>query len=309
MLRRARGIGHWTVSPLIVVEAPGAARRVKNSSPIILVNLDRAMTTLAAWVSVDSEKLSACYLMSDSRITWPDAHWDAGQKLFVSTRFPDVFGYSGDVQFPTLVLRTAIDRLDQGLLVTNDSDSTTRHKAICHEMGRAYRSYPAHSGSLSTILHFSRTGTGKYARFKLWKLTWSRDLALRSTPLDLPTTSVIGETAGSGWRVLVRRNADWREAQGRTARGVFGSFCDALDSHGDPMSSGPPQLVALYPSFPARMFGIVWNNARFLAGAPVGDSAQLDAFEWRNHLFERVDPQTLQRLSGAKRQPKPTTLA
>ena len=46
------------------------------------------MTTLAAWVSVDSEKPSACYLVSDSRITWPNGHWDSGQKLFVSTSFP-----------------------------------------------------------------------------------------------------------------------------------------------------------------------------------------------------------------------------
>ena len=162
------------------------------------------MTTLAAWVSVDSEKLSACYLMSDSRITWPSAHWDAGQKLFVSTKFADVFGYSGDVQFPTLALRQILDRMDQGLLFAPDASSTQRHRLICEELETAYSAYPAHGADQSTILHFSRDSSGKHAQFSLWKVEWSRDSAIRSTSLALPTSSVIGETAGSGWKVSVR---------------------------------------------------------------------------------------------------------
>jgi hypothetical protein len=266
------------------------------------------MTTLAAWVSVDSEKLSACYLMSDSRITWHNSHWDAGQKLFVSSRFPDVFGYSGDVQFPTLALRQALDRIDQGLLLAPGASSEARHQSVCQELEAAYHAYPAHRADNSTILHFSREGSGKHAQFSLWKIEWSRDSAIRSSSLALPTSSVIGETAGSGWKILVERNEAWKKAQGRTARGIFSSFCDALESGEDPHSAGPPQLVALYPSFPSRLFGIVWRNQRYLAGSLVPDAAQLDAFEWRNCLFERVDPHTLRRLAGAQPQPRPTKL-
>ena len=266
------------------------------------------MTTLAAWVSVDSEKPSACYLVSDSRITWPNGHWDSGQKLFVSTRFPDVFGYSGDVQFPTLALRQVIDRMDQGLLFPSDADSDVRHRSISSELQTAYQEYPAHPANSSTILHFSRDGVGKHATFRLWKLDWSRSSAVRSTSLDIPTSSVIGETAGSGWKILIDRNEAWKKAQGRTSRGVFSSLCDALESGGDPCSAGPPQLVGLYPSFPSRMFGVVWRNKRFLAGQLVPDVAELDRFEWRNCLFERVDPWTLQRLEGAQPQPRPRDL-
>ena len=267
-----------------------------------------SMTTLAAWVSVDSEKVSACYLMSESRITWPNAHWDAGQKLFVSAKFPDIFGYSGDVQFPTLALRQVLDRMDQGLLFAADADSTLRHRSSCTELETAYREYPAHGPNRSVILHFSRDGAGRHAKFSLWKLAWSRDFALQSTALSLPTASVIGETAGSGWKILIDRNEAWKKAQGRTARGVFSSFCDALESGEDPYSAGPPQLVGLYPSFPSRLFGIIWRSGRYLAGSLVPDNAQLDQVEWRNGLFERVNPHTLQRTEGAQRQPRPPNL-
>lgn len=246
--------------------------------------------------------------MSDSRITWNNTHWDAGQKLFVSSRFPDVFGYSGDVQFPTLALRQTLDRIDQGLLLASGATSAMRHESICQELETAYRAYPAHGANHSTILHFSRDGSGKHAQFNLWKIEWSRDSAIRSTPLNLPTSSVIGETAGSGWKILIERNEAWKKVQGRTARGIFSSFCDALDSGEDPKSAGPPQLVALYPSFPSRLFGIVWRDKRYMAGSLVPDDAQLDAFEWRNSLFERVDPHTLRRLAGAQPQPRPTSL-
>lgn len=266
------------------------------------------MTTLAAWVSVDSEKPSACYLVSDSRISWNNNCWDSGQKLFVSTKFPDIFGYSGDVQFPTLALRQAIDRMDQGLLFASDADSALRHSMIHSELQTAYQRYPAHRAESSTILHFSREGTGKHARFSLWKFNWSASCDVRSTSLDLPTSSVIGEIAGSGWKTLIHRNEDWKKAQGRTARGVFSSFCDAIESGEDPCSAGPPQLVGLYPSFSSRMFGVVWRNSRYLAGKKVPALAQVNNFEWRNALFERLDPLTLQRLEGAQPQPRPRGL-
>jgi len=246
--------------------------------------------------------------MSDSRITWPNAHWDAGQKLFVSARFADIFGYSGDVQFPTLALRQILDRMDQGLLFGSAADSALRHRSICAELEAAYHGYPAHGADRSTILHFSRDGTGRHAKFSLWRVEYSRDSAIRSTSLSLPTSSVIGETAGSGWKILIDRNEAWKKAQGRTARGVFSSFCDALESGEDARSAGPPQLVGLYPSFGTRLFGVVWRNGRYLAGSPVPDGAQLDKFEWRNCLFERVDPHTLRRIEGAQPQPRPPSM-
>ena len=243
--------------------------------------------------------------MGDSRISWPTGAWDFGQKLFVSSRFPDIFGYCGDVQFPTLALRQVLDRVEQGLLFPSDADSAHRNRTISEELEAAYSNYPAHGSELSTILHFSRDGKGKSAVFRLWRIDWSKTSPMRSTPLKLPETSVLGITLGSGWKVLIHRNEEWKKAQGRTARGVFSSFCDAIASGEGPRSGGPPQLVGLYPSGSGQLFGIVMDEKRYLAGAPVPDDANLDDFEWRNCLFERMNPRTLQRLDGAQRQPRP----
>ncbi len=264
------------------------------------------MTTLAAWVSVDSRRPSACYLVSDSRITWrTGSDWDAGQKLFVSSRFPDIFGYCGDVQFPTLVLRQILDRIDQGLLLPAQASATERNERVAEELSTAYHGYPEHGSEQSTIVHFSRDGEGRTARFALWRIDWSRSSSIQSSRIELPTASVIGIALGSGCRVLIDRNEEWKRAQGRTARGVFSSFCEAISSGEDQRTGGPPQLAGLYPSGLGRLFGLVINGQRYLAGAPVPDDADVDRFEWRNDLFERMNPRTLKRLDEAQVQPRP----
>lgn len=264
------------------------------------------MTTLAAWVSVDSRRPSACYLVSDSRISWPKGSgWNSGQKLFVSSRFPDVFGYCGDVQFPTLALRQSLDRVDQGLLLSDSALAWERNRILAEDLGRSYRGYPAHVSDQSTIVHFARDGEGRGANFSLWRIDWSKSSPIQSTQLELPASSVLGVTLGSGWKVLIHRNEEWKKAQGRTARGVFSSFCDAVSSGEDPRSGGPPQLVGLYPSGAGRLFGVIVDGQRYLAGTAVPHDANVDQFEWRNNLFERMDPRTLRRLDGAQPQPRP----
>ena len=264
------------------------------------------MTTLAAWVSVDSRRPSACYLVSDSRISWPTGSaWDSAQKLFISSRFPDIFGYCGDVQFPTLALRQILDRIDEGLLFPTNALAIERNQRIAEELRSAYNDYPAHRSEESTIVHFARDGEGHEATFNFWRIDWSSAFPIRSTRIDLPMSSVLGVTLGSGWRVLIDRNEEWKNAQGRTARGVFGSFCEAISSGEDPRSGGPPQLVGLYPRGVGKLFGLIIDGQRYLAGAAVSDDANVDQFEWRNNLFERMDPRTMVRLDGAQPQPRP----
>jgi hypothetical protein len=264
------------------------------------------VTTLAAWVSVDTDRPSACYLVSDSRISWPTGSgWDSGQKLFVSSRFPDIFGYCGDVQFRTLALRQVLDRVDKGLLLPDSALAPERNRIIAEELRSAYHGYPLHGPGQSTIVHFARDGKGRGVKFSLWRIDWSQSSPIRSTQLELPTSSVLGVALGSGWKVLIHRNEEWKKAQGRTARGVFSSFCDAISSGEDPRSGGPPQLVGLYPVWAARLFGVIIDGHLYLAGSAVRDDANLDDFEWRNNLFERMDPRTLRRLDGAQPQPRP----
>ena len=265
-----------------------------------------SLTTLAAWISVDSRRPSACYLVSDSKITWPTgAQWDAAQKLFVAEKSPDIFGYCGDVQFPTLALRQVVEQADRGLLFAEGASSSIRQMAISDALSAASAAYPAHGDKASTIVHFSRDGEGRDARFRLWRIDWSKTNPLSSVELALPTESVLVVSLGTGSRALVERNNDWRRVQGRTARGIFSSFCDALSGGTDPHSGGAPQLVGLYPRWNGLTFGIVFDGRRFMAGTEVQAIANVHPFEWRNDLFERVDPLSLARLQDAQPQPKP----
>jgi hypothetical protein len=52
-------------------------------------------------------------------------------------------------------------------------------------------------------------------------------------------------------------------------------------------------------------FGIVFDGRRFMAGTEVQAIANVHPLEWRNELFERVDPLSLARLQDAQPQPKP----
>ena len=256
---------------------------------------------------MDSRRPSACYLVSDSKITWPSgAQWNAAQKLFVAERSPDIFGYCGDVQFPTLALRQVVEQADRGLLFPVGASASVRHTAIANALSVASHAYPAHGVGTSTIVHFSRDGQGGSAEFRLWRLDWSQARPLTSVQLELPTESVLAASLGSGSPVLIDRNNAWRKAQGRTARGIFSSFCEAISSGKDPYSGGAPQLVGLYPKWNGLIFGTVFEGQRFIAGSEVPAGANVQPFEWRNELFERVDPLTLQRLQGAQRQPKPS---
>jgi hypothetical protein len=50
------------------------------------------MTSLIAWIGVDSRGPASAYLASDSRISWASgAHWDIGRKLFTSEKSADLF--------------------------------------------------------------------------------------------------------------------------------------------------------------------------------------------------------------------------
>ena len=50
------------------------------------------------------------------------------------------------------------------------------------------------------------------------------------------------------------------------------------------------------------------EDKRYVAGSEVSVDANVDHFEWRNSLFERMDPRALKRLDGAQLQPRPTIL-
>jgi hypothetical protein len=265
------------------------------------------MSSLAAWVAVDSRGPSSFYIASDSRVTWgtSNAAWDSGRKVFASASSSDIFGYCGDVLFPSLVLGQIEMLLARGVPFTGEQDVIERHQTVRGMIAESFDLYPRESRQPFTILHAARGGSGIPATFHLWKLDWSQAGGWRDLKSEVPTESVLVLAVGSGAQVVERSEQEWRQRLGRTSRSVFGSFCDALKNGGDPLTGGPPQLVGLYRNFPGRVFGIVHEGKRFISGMNVPDARTLDVLEWRNELFERCDVHTLERLHGAQRQPRP----
>jgi hypothetical protein len=246
------------------------------------------------------------YFASDSRISWKSSGglWDFGRKLFASEISADIFGYCGDVLFPSLVLGQ-VQSLLGGTLFTRDEGASVRHSAVIELIKRSFSTFPIESRQEFTILHGARDGSRMKSAFHLWRLDWAAETGWQEQRLTLPTVSALVLAVGSGARVTTEWNEEWCRKLGRTSRSVFGSFCDALQSGSDARTGGAPQLVGLYRFGQGRTFGILYKETRFIHGLPLEKCLDVTSIEWRNTLFERCDCGTMERSSDAQRQPYP----
>ena len=102
------------------------------------------MTSLAAWVGVDGRGTSSLYFVSDSRLTWAPAglEWSLGRKLFASKTTTDIFGYCGDVLFPSLVLGQLESLLNASVLFVGGEAPYDRHELFVRMIQKSLESYP-----------------------------------------------------------------------------------------------------------------------------------------------------------------------
>jgi hypothetical protein len=265
------------------------------------------MTSLAAWVGVDGRGTSALYFVSDSRLTWAPAglEWSLGRKLFASGTTSDIFGYCGDVLFPSLVLGQLESLLNSSVLSASDEAPYKRHELIVRMIQNSLESYPAARRADFSIIHGAREHAGLKSLFHLWKLDWSSQLGWADTGVDLPNESRVALALGSGAGAFVEWEKRWQRPLGRVSRAVFGAFCDALKSGIDPKTGGAPQLVRLYRDGPGSVVGVVLEGQRFIYGIAVPSREGVCSVEWRNSQFERCDPNTMAILENAQRQPRP----
>ena len=267
------------------------------------------MTSLAASLSIDARGPSALYLITDSRITWENSlrKWDAGQKTFASRTTPDVFGFCGDAFFPPTILRQIMDQIELGLLGGSDTDR--RHAALVERFKESIsKSFGAPMRAFS-IFHGCRDGEGMKSRFRLWETIYSA-AAKRWDDREHNLSSIrscLVHIDGSGRNVIENRDRDWigTKAEG-TSRAAIWAFCDALASGNDPFSGGAPQLVGIWRKGPARSFGFVWEEKRYVGGQEVRHDVNWSAIDWFNNLFERCDGQTGTVLARAQRHGKPS---
>jgi len=264
------------------------------------------MTSLAAWSGYDNRGPSSFYLVSDSRISWPGGgHWDFGRKLFAPSASADLFGYCGDVLFPSLVLSDALTLIELGLVFGKNDNALLRHEKLVTLLTELFSTYPPQSKQLFTIVHSAREDEGMKSNFFLWSLEWAPSTDWVNTLIEIPPDSTLVMAKCSGDKSVKEYNKKWRDALGGVCRTAFSSFCEALTANADPQSGGAPQLVTLRRIGAGEYVGVIFGNQKYLLGVPVVHSVDCQHIEWRDHLFQRCDCVTLQLLNGAQRQPRP----
>lgn len=260
------------------------------------------------------------YIATDSAISWsikpdakkPDAVWPNGQKVFSCRTQPDLFGFFGHVGFPTMVISQLVELIDRGLLFLDNDTAELKTQRIVAVLNRSQESHPELCGSWRlltdfTILHVTREGEGMKCRFRVWEHTWRTGHGWSSVERELPKESKVITAGGSGADAFLHWDDKWeKSAIGRTSRGVFSAFCDALKEGKDPFCGGAPQLGGLFRVGTSNQFGIIYDKRRYIAGVEASADWQHAAVEWFNELFERCDPTTLSIKKGAQRQPRPT---
>ena len=265
------------------------------------------MTLLISWIGVDSKKegdsVASLYIASDSRYTWGKNKYDYGIKVFGSAIFPDIFGFCGDVIFPSIVLGQLIPQIDCGLLFAPNDNCDVKHSKVLNFIGTSLDSYPKeHLNGMFTILHGTRSGK----TFKCFKINIDSEYNLLSEEIYLPLISKKVFSGGSGKKEFDYNYMSWENEKHndyRTSRGVYHCLEDTLIKIKDPNTGGKPQIVGLYRIGTCRLFGIVCDRKRYIYGKECFDGENLDKIEWRNENFERINPENLELVESAQRQP------
>ncbi|WP_350292674.1 hypothetical protein [uncultured Croceitalea sp.] len=266
------------------------------------------MTLIISWIGVDDKKEgkkpASLYIASDSRYSWgTSTKYDYGIKVFGSSRFPEIFGFCGDVLLPSIILGQLLPQIDSGIILNDADKGIEKNDKIFDFISTSIENYPKEQSTGSfTILHGTRSGK----EFSCFKTIFNKVNGLKNEQIDLPKISTKICSEGSGKKEFDNHFQEWekeRHNNYRTSRGVFHCLSRTLKTIKDPMTGGLPQIVGLYRIDNSRLFGIVENNKKYIYGKESSEDINSNRIEWRNENFERMNPETLKILSGAQRQP------
>jgi hypothetical protein len=272
------------------------------------------MTTLAAWISYSAtgerpDLPKAIYFASDSRITWGSQarRWDAGRKLFSPVEEPHLFGYCGDVVFPSLVLGQVVSAIDSNILFDRGITSDERHEKILESIKSSFHRRHNTPDQDFSILHAFRKRPWPATEFLAWHVQYQAKAKLwTSEKLQIPTETKTLIYLGSGRSSAKMHGRRWETSDvGGTSRSIFSAFCESINAGSDRLTGGPPQIAALYTKMGPRTLGVVKDGDFYLHGLEISRGRMLSNIEWRDELFQRIDQRTLKALRGARRFARP----
>lgn len=268
------------------------------------------MTMLASWVGIDTHGPASAYIISDSRISWNEQeNFDHGKKVFASKNYPELFGYAGDVLFPSIVIQQIIEMIDSDVIFNRNTPCHEKNKIVFDKISYELNKYPLQRSAKSfQIIHITRdtiVTKEKYPQFRAYTLCYNC-IKWERNEISIPTESDILCVLGSGKTEFLQNYNRYQDGANKsTSRNVFHCFVDTLKNTTDYYCGGAPQLVGIYrkPDSYARYFGIIYNEKRYLAGSEVPQDSNYNNVDWRNENFERCDGEDKKIIAGAEHQP------
>jgi hypothetical protein len=266
------------------------------------------MTLIVSWIGVDSKRngkeIASIYIATDSRYTWQRKEkYDLGIKVFGSTKYPEIFGFYGDVLFPSTILGQIVSQIDNGLLLNISDNGKIKSEKIFSYIKTSLENYPkTQIVDTFTILH----GTRFEKTFKLFKYYLGSDKNLHEEEITLGNISTKVFSGGSGSKVFDKNWQKWEDKNhnnNQTSRAVYHCFYETLRDITDPNTGGRPQIIGLYKKENAKIFGIIEKQKKYIYGKESSEDINSSNIEWRNENFERMNPETLKIIEGAQRQP------
>lgn len=267
------------------------------------------MTLIISWIGVDNKKdgnkVASLYIASDSRYTWKNVGgYDYGIKVFGAVNFPEIFGFCGDVLFPSIIISQLISHIDNGVFFKSTDDFKIKSEKVQKFITDNLKLHPLKEYDLSfTILYGSRVGK----EFHLGKFEFKpkREVVERKI-LDLPTISSKVFSGGSGAKEFDKQWLQYENSKHNehgTSRGVYQCLVKTIKNINDPFTGGAPQIIGLYRIRNSILFGSVLNEKLYIYGKECVEIVNSGNIEWRNENFERTNPETKKIIDGAQRQP------
>jgi len=268
------------------------------------------MTLIASWVGVDCRKQglvpASIYIVSDSRISWPDGSYsDNHVKVFACKKHPDIFGYCGDVLFPSNFIHQFTNMADEGFLFSETANHTEKNALLVEQFKSSIAKYPA--DKLSEGIKILHAGRDPDNTFHCSAMSYSFATGISIERKTMPAISDLIDVSGSG-KTFFAQNYYERKHGGHntfgTSRGIYHCFTDTLEQAKDIKCGGAPQMAGLYWRGNGMYFGILQDGKRYYMGNEINSVQMPNFVEWRNESFERIHPKESRLLDKAQRQPK-----